>query len=90
MKFDINKVVVKDLNNQKMKVEDLHKGLGNFIYNKTATLDWVGKATAIHSGEEVELTDKERETLISLIESPICDFVIAVKVALIDHLKKLK
>lgn len=90
MKFNINEVEIKDLSGTVLKVEGLGKSLGNHIYRTTSTLDWVAIATAIHAGEEVELSEQEADGIIAILKSPNCDFVNAVKVAIINHITNLK
>lgn len=89
MKFNIKQVIVKDLSgNVQQLAQGLDKSLGDFIYISTASLDWLEKAKAIHSGSPVELSALEAEFLISLIQSPGCKFINAIKQAIITSLQQ--
>lgn len=87
MKFDISKVIVKDLDGN-IRESKIAKNLGNMLYNKTSTLEWLDKCKAIHAGEEIELTEYEWSVLLEIIEHPGCDLVLGEKEPLIDYLKK--
>ena len=88
MKFDINKVIIKDLSGKVLKVDTpLDKGIGDFLYTNTGTLDWLEKAKAIHAGKAVELTDIEAKTLVALLQEPSCTFNNAIKEAIILNLQ---
>ena len=88
IKFDINKVVVKDLDGSVLIV-NTGKALGNSIYKITNTLDWLDIAKTIHSGNVIELGVNELTGLKSLISSNNCELLICVKVGILDYINEL-
>lgn len=84
--FNINEVVITDLDGNVLKVEALGKEVGNLIYRNLATIDWLEKAKLIHQGLPVELSDLERLELSEQIKSGSCRLVLALKEGLLKYI----
>lgn len=89
MIFDINKVIIVDLDGNPMGIPSLGKELGNLIYRSFSTIEWLEHCQKIHKNLPVELSDLELAELSSTIVSPSCSFILAVKDALITYIKEL-
>lgn len=68
MKFDINKVELKDLDGNLIR-GNLGKPLGNYIYAHVSTLEWLAFAQAVHSGVETDATSEELKELKQIVAS---------------------
>lgn len=89
MTFDINKVIVVDLDGNPMGVTTLGKEVGNLIYRKTSTIEWLEVSKNIHRSLPVELTNLELTELLQIITDPSCTFILAAKDALTQYITEL-
>lgn len=88
IQFDINKVIVKDLDGNIIPVH-IAKTLGNHLYVTTATLDWLSTAQSIHKEATVDLGENELLYLKGSINSDTCRIIIMCKVALTNYIDEL-
>lgn len=88
MKFDVNEIMVVDLNGDVQPVE-LGKALGNTIYSFGRSLDWLDVSKAIHRGQAVELSCDDLAALKQLIAQPYVTLLLMVKDAIINYIDKL-
>lgn len=89
MVFDIKQVKVVDLDGKSITDSPIGKEVGNLIYGKTTTLDWLASANLIHTNEPAELTKEELQELLEIINHPSCKFILAAKDALSKYIKQL-
>lgn len=91
MTFDVNKIIVKDLSGKVMKpATPISEDLGDLIYQYLGTLRWLEKCKLIHKAKKVEVSEKELDEIIHIVSLDACDFVIAVKDAILIYIEELK
>lgn len=89
MTFDIKQVKIVDLDGNSITDSPVGKEVGNLIYAKTTTLDWLASANLIHANQPAELTKEELEELLQIINHPSCKFILAAKDALTKYITQL-
>jgi hypothetical protein len=89
MTFDINEVIVVDLDGEPLGITTLGKEVGNLIYRNLSTIEWLEIAQMVHKNLAVNLTDLQRAELTEIINSPSCRFILAVKDALVNYINSL-
>lgn len=90
MKFNINKVKFVTLGGEPLKIKDIDKLLGDLIYQSINKLAFLPIAQGIYAGKEVELTEEERDTLVSFLSNDECGMMAFARQPIIEHLKQLK
>ncbi|NJN27145.1 MAG: hypothetical protein HC819_14790 [Cyclobacteriaceae bacterium] len=89
IKFDINKVVAKDLTGEVIPVK-VCETIGNVIYMRATTLDWDGIARKLYAGEVVDLTIDQLNVMEQVLLSPDTPIYLIVKRPLRDYIDSLK
>ena len=87
MKLNFKKITVTDLDGETVSV-DISKSFGNFLYQNTGDLGMLEVAQEMYKKGEVELDDKARGEILTILKHPQCSFLAIVKKALIDILEK--
>ena len=88
MKFNISDIELKDLDGVPFE-HNIAKNLGNILYTKISTLEWLEHAKTIHKGQEVELDLLELNQLLEVVKHPNCNLLNIEKDALITHIETL-
>ena len=89
MKFDVNKIIVKDLNGNVFTDIPLAQALGNAIYSFSRAIEWIEPSKAIHAGEPVELTEDELIYIRALIGIKEIQMLAMIKDAIREYINEL-
>ena len=88
MKFDIEKIKIKDIEGNEMQVPDLHKALANVIFNRAETVDVHTFSVELNKTGEAEISEQTAQTVAAIIgDSQMYYFV---KQLIINYLNTLK
>ena len=63
MKFDIEKIKIKDIEGNEMQVPDLHKALANVIFNRAETVDVHTFSVELNKTGEAEISEQTAQTV---------------------------
>lgn len=69
VKLNLNDVQIKDLNDNRLVVDDFCKQIGNQIFTAAPTLEIFDASRKIHAGEEVVLNEQELTAIIEIVNN---------------------
>jgi len=90
LKFNIKKVKFTTLGGESIQVKEIEKLIGDAIYMGIQSLAFLPIAQAIYAGNEVELSEAERDTLVNFLMSDEVPIRAFARQPIIEHLKQLK
>ena len=80
--FNIKKVDIVNLNGKNLRESfekqegvSFEKYIGNMIYEQCNDIDVVNKAIEIHKGNEIELSEREKDLLVTCLTGKFMPFV---------------
>jgi len=90
MKFDFSKIELKDIHGKVIKKANVHKTVGNLIYNTTRDLGLLETAQAVYKGGKVELDKTEVVEIERIIDDPNSAVLAFARKAIHEYIDKTK
>ncbi len=89
MEFNIKNVLYSTIDGKDIKVPNVGKAIGSFIYERTTKLSLAIMAQALYKEEPFTVTEEEISELQQVIENENCTVSVLVKLGLISYIKSL-
>lgn len=86
-KFNVKEIKVRGLSGEIREDVNVGESLGNLLYEKTSTLDWLQHSKDIYNHLEIELSEQKLTQLVSIIVHPQANLSLMIKDAILKYLE---